>query len=188
MEHVDPKAAKVSAANARTGQFDASTIAEQYRLYIEMMDRIADRRQSANSFFFSLCAGLFAAIAFLFSKDTDESLRPLTWVITLSGVPISIFWHRLLESYRNLGTAKFEVIHQMEEYLPFTAYSTEWKILEEGKNKAKYLPLTHLEVWVPRYFAFAFLALTIWAFPWAFAKPSGASEANVPAHARTQSR
>ena len=165
METVDPKEAKASVVNPRTINAETGILMEQYRLFVEMMDRVADRRQNANSFFFSLSAGLFAAIAFLYSKDTDESLRPLTWIIALAGVPVSLFWHRLIESYRNLGTAKFEVIHQMEELLPFTSYTTEWKILEEGKNSSKYLPLTHLEVWVPRFFAVAFVVLTLWAFP-----------------------
>lgn len=188
METVDPKAAKATVVGPRTKNAEPSVLLDQYRLFVEMMDRIADRRQHANSFFFSLSAGLFAAIAFLYSKDTDESLRPLTWIIALAGVPISVFWHRLIESYRNLATAKFEVIHQMEEYLPFTPYSTEWKVLEEGKNRAKYLPLTHLEVWVPRFFALSFVALTLWAFPWAFLKKPNKTPEPTPTAAAAHLR
>lgn len=183
MENVDPKAAKAAVSGPKTKDAEPSVLLDQYRIFVEMMDRIADRRQRANSFFFSLSAGLFAAIAFLYSKETDESLRQLTWIIALAGVPISLFWHRLIESYRNLATAKFEVIHQMEEYLPFTPYSTEWKVLEEGKSRAKYLPLTHLEVWVPRFFVAAFLALTLWAFPWAFLKELEKAPEPTPAKA-----
>lgn len=173
MEPVKPEELKEIVAGPLAKDAAMESLLEQYRLFVEMMDRNAERRQNSNSFFFSLSAGLFAAVAFLHSKDTDDSLRPLTWVVSLSGIPISIFWQRLIGSYRNLGTAKFEVIHQMEKHLPFAPYSAEWKFLEEGRNSAKYLPLTHLEVWIPRCFIVAFLALTLWAFPWsAFAHSS----------------
>jgi len=166
MEPVKPETINAPVIGPNFSSADLTSRLEQYRLFVELMDRSAERRQSANSFFFSLSAGLFAAIAFLYSKDTDVSLRPLTWTVSAAGIPISLFWHRLIESYRNLSTAKFAVIHQMEEHLPFTPYSTEWKYLGEGKNANKYLPLTHLEVWVPRFFLLIFLGLTLWSLPW----------------------
>ena len=166
METVKPEQLKELVAGPLTKDAAPEILLDQYRLYVEMMDRNAERRQNSNSFFFSLSAGLFAAVAFLYSKDTDDSIRPFTWVVALSGVPISFFWQRLIGSYRNLGTAKFEVIHQMEKHLPFAPYTAEWQFLEEGKNSAKYLPLTHLEVWIPRCFLGAFMLVAVWAFPW----------------------
>ncbi len=144
----------------KEGAFDV------YRLYVEMNDALAGRRQNANTFFFTLSAGLCTAIAFLYSKDTDESLRPHAWLIALAGIPIGIFWQSLIGSYKNLGTAKFDVIHQMEKHLMFMPYAAEWKILGEGKTRKLYIPLTHSEIWVPRSFGIAFIALTVWLSPW----------------------
>ena len=163
MTTVDPQ--KPSVLGPKFHEADPTLLFEQYKLFVEMNDRMAERRQSANSFFFSICAALFAAIAFLFSKDTDAMLRPFRCLVPFAGVPIAFFWGRLIGSYRALGTAKFAVIHEMEESLPFTAYKTEWEILETGKGKQKYRPLTHLEIWVPRCFMVAFVLLFLWALP-----------------------
>ena len=94
-------------------------------------------------------------------------MKPHSWLIALAGFAIGLFWQRLIGSYRNLGTATFEVIHQMEECLCFRPYRTEWTFLEEGNNRKKYLPLTHFEIWIPRIFAVAMLFLAGWTSPWA---------------------
>jgi len=62
-------------------------------------------------------------------------------------------WFWLIRSYRQLNTAKFQVIGALEERLPASPYwRAEWFALGEGKDKSKYWPLTHLEQWVPLLF------------------------------------
>lgn len=138
---------------------------EQYKIYLEFLDKLADRRQSANSFFLTLNTGLCAALAFLFTKDTDPEIRQLYIVIPIAGVLLALFWHRLVSSYRQLSTGKFEVIHQMENYLPIAPYRAEWIVLGRGKDSKKYLPLTHVEVWVPRLFAIMYIVILFYFVP-----------------------
>jgi hypothetical protein len=37
----------------------------------------------------------------------------------------------------------------MEKLLPFECYKKEWHILGEGKDPWFYLPISHVETWVP---------------------------------------
>ncbi len=54
------------------------------------------------------------------------------------------------------------MIGVLEERLPASRYwSAEWRALGEGKDKAKYWPLTHLEQWIPTMFAATYIATFI---------------------------
>ncbi len=139
---------------------------KQYKLYLDYLDRLSDRRQTANTFFLTLNTGLCAALAFLSSKDAAEEIRRLYFVIPLAGIVLSVFWQRLVSSYRQLSTAKFEVVHQMEQFLPMSPYKSEWSILGGGKDRSKYIPLTHVEVWVPRLFIAMYVLLIVAMIPW----------------------
>jgi hypothetical protein len=48
---------------------------EQYKLYLELLDKVSERRQSANSFFLSINTGLCALLGYMFSKDASPELR-----------------------------------------------------------------------------------------------------------------
>ena len=78
---------------------------EQYKLMVEMADRISARRGLANSFFLSVHSALVATLT-LTSKEP--------WPIAAAGIVVTIAWFRLLRSYRTLNEAKFAVIHNME--------------------------------------------------------------------------
>jgi len=140
---------------------------EQYKLYLEYLDRLADRRQSANSFFLTLNTGLCTALAFLFAKEAALEIKQLYIIIPAAGILLSFFWHRLVTSYRQLSTGKFEVIHRMERYLPMAPYKAEWDMLGSGIEPAKYQPLTKIEVWVPRLFIIMYIAILFYIAPWA---------------------
>ncbi len=67
-------------------------------------------------------------------------------------------WFYLLRSYRQLNTAKYQVIGQLEERLPASPYwRAEWTALGEGKDRTKYWPLSHIEKWIPVLFAATYL-------------------------------
>jgi hypothetical protein len=139
---------------------------EQYKIYLELLDKISDRRQNSNSFFLGINTGLCAVVGYLFSKDAAPELRPLLWLIPVAGILLSYFWLRLVRSYRDLNTAKFKVIHLMEERLPLSPYKAEWIALGEGKDSKLYTPFTHLEIWVPRCFVIMHFGLLLYLLPW----------------------
>lgn len=133
-------------------------ILEQYKIYVEMADRISARRNLANVFFLTLNTLCLTAIGFMLEKI---SLVNPKWVIIfpLLGVIILCFvWWWLIRSYRDLNSAKYKVIGHLEKRLPSSPYSSaEWKELGEGKDYSKYLPLTELEIVVPIVFGIIYL-------------------------------
>src|SRR5713101_8770183 len=95
---------------------------DQYKLYLQLLDKISERRQTANSFFLTVNTGLCALVGYIFSKEAAPELRSLLLFIPVAGVLLSYFWLRLVRSYRDLNTAKFTIVHLIEEQLPLAPY------------------------------------------------------------------
>src|SRR6266478_4640139 len=90
---------------------------EQYKKYLEMADKISDRRSNANTFFLTVNTGLISAfgIANLASQRTS---RFLFVTGSFAAILLSYSWYRLIRAYRDLSTAKFNVVHEIEKHLP----------------------------------------------------------------------
>lgn len=131
---------------------------EQYKLYVEMADRISARRMLANSFFVGVHTALITAFTVLLKEDilhrSIVGYAPFVAVILLCFV-----WWRIVGSYRQLNSGKFKVVHALESRLPVAPYDAEWVVLGSGKNPNLYRPLTHVENWVPLCFALLYLLL-----------------------------
>lgn len=104
-------------------------VLEQYKLYLQLLDKIGDRRQSANSFFLSINTGLCALMGYMFSKEAPAELHVLLWVTPLPGIRF-----RLVRSYRYLNAAKFHVVMAIEERLPLAPYAAEWVALQNESD------------------------------------------------------
>lgn len=141
------------------GERYADHYLEQYKLFVEMTDRVGQRRDQANRFygaiFSALAAVLLVAARFQLSGGTWEVVFLAVGVI---GAALAVIWFLTLHSYRSLNAAKFDVIYQMEEKLPFAPYDAEWKILEPT-----YRPLSKMEQGVSLVLAAASLALASYA-------------------------
>lgn len=136
-----------------------AAVMEQYKLYVEMADRISQRRGLANTYFLTLNSAVLTLIA-VFWKDQPEGVSP--WVLMpalalLLGLCLAWFW--LVRSYRQLNSGKFAVIGALEQQLPASPWwNGEWKALRgEERDKSTYWALTHLEIWVPLLFALAYV-------------------------------
>jgi hypothetical protein len=70
-------------------------------------------------------------------------------------------WWVNLQSYGKLNKAKFEVIHKLEDFLPFACYKDEWDYLGNGTDRKKYMKLSKIEGLVPIILSFPFLVATI---------------------------
>ena len=134
-------------------------IMEQYKLYVEMADRISNRRDVANAFFLTLNGLILGAAGALIEKGYELNER---WALIF---PLFIvwlgcfFWWRLINSYRQLNGAKFQIVGEFEMRLPASPYrNAEWEtLLKHGEDRRAYWPLTHLESKIPGIFAAAYL-------------------------------
>jgi hypothetical protein len=134
-------------------------VSDQYKLYVEAANATSERRQATNQFFLGMTTGLCVLIGYLYSEEANGDLKKLVWCVPIAGALVSWFWMRLLESYSQLNTAKYKVIHAMESRLPLAPFKAEWACLDEGKNPKVYAPLTQIESRVPRSFLVVFIVL-----------------------------
>lgn len=132
---------------------------EQYKLYLEMADRISARRMLANSFFL----GVNTTLVTVFSTLASKFKIPTVWIIPpfIAVLLLCFVWWRIVNSYRQLNSGKYAIVGEMEKYLPSKPYAAEWVILGKGKDPKLYRPLTHVENWVPILFAILYFILAV---------------------------
>jgi hypothetical protein len=135
---------------------------DQYKVYVEMADRISQRRATANTYFLTVNSGILAFVGYLTSKESTSEL----WLIAVAGFTLCILWERLICSYRDLNTAKFKVIHLIEKRLPISPYEAEWVAMGQGKNPSLYRPISHIERGVPYIFLILHTIVFIKTFHW----------------------
>lgn len=145
---------------------DTKTLFEQYKLAVEMADRISARRGIANGFYFTVSSGLLAAAeSFGLAK------------VSGAGLVLACAWWLQLRSYRKLNAAKWTVISALEKELPASPFTDEWDILKSdpldgavARSKlltgalsplARYTELSVIEQVVPLVFAVLFI-VTLW--------------------------
>ena len=127
----------------------------QYQLFVNTAEKNSDRRQISNGFFLTLNSSLLTFFVFAAKQGGMWML-----VISLVGILDCIFWRRMIKSYCQLSTGKFQVIHQIEEHLPIQLFKDEWNYLEKGIGK-KYKKITVIEKYIPLTFIGLYLFLGV---------------------------
>ncbi|MBD2548316.1 hypothetical protein H6G65_01695 [Microcystis elabens FACHB-917] len=146
-------------AGAEYGDLYQQHLFDQYKLAVEMADRVSARRMQANTFFLAINTGLLTVFANLVK---DEIITGFSGTLPIIALLVLCFvWWRIVRSYRQLNSGKYAVILEMENLLPAAPYAAEWVALGEGKDPKRYLPLTHVENWVPRLFGVLYLLLLL---------------------------
>lgn len=133
---------------------------EQYRLAVEMADRVGSRRLTLNSVFITFNTSCVSAIALL---AKDGRLEASAWLLPplVAVLVLCLLWWGLIRSYRLLASAKFAVIEAIETELPFALFGDEWQRLGARGAGSGFLRLTTLERWLPLVFALLYLGLAL---------------------------
>ena len=134
----------------------SKVLLDQYKLYVEMTDRVSQRRGAANTFYITVNAAILTI-----SSWSAENFGFLIYLISFVGVLLCVFWFLTIRSYRQLNNAKFIVIHEIEKELPLNLYSYEWEMLMKGRSLNNYWPLSHIEYYVPLAFGVFYILLSI---------------------------
>ena len=142
-----------------TKKHDPKILLEQYKLCVEMADRISQRRQSANNYCLSVNTFLLSFLAYLTSIQVNAVVMI---VISVVGILLSILWFSLIKSYKNLNAGKFKVIIEMEKLLgDYHPYDREWDLLGRGENSKLYSLLTYVEFKIPLLFGVLYIFFII---------------------------
>jgi hypothetical protein len=157
-------------ADARSDASEEAVVLDLYKLAVEMADRVSARRTTANNFFLALHGSLAAVVALIGTQSsagpqdgTSSSIVPMT-VVGAAGILLCAAWWLGLRSYRDLNSAKFQVITKLEERLPAAVFSTEWKFLKRDEIpwwRGRYAEQGTVERVVPFIFM-ALYAFAIW--------------------------
>ncbi|AMW35721.1 hypothetical protein AY555_10085 (plasmid) [Haematospirillum jordaniae] len=131
---------------------------EQYKLYVEMADKISDRRVHANKFYVALNSSLIAFYGFATAKNSIVQNDSWLYLVLIAGILICFLWIETVKSYKNINTVKFKVIHEIEEHLPLALYKYEWELAKQGDG-SKYRPTSHIEMIVPWVFGFLYVII-----------------------------
>lgn len=162
---------------------------EIYKLHAELADRVSQRREGANRLYVSLLVGLLVfttAIlrfgtdgismdtALLLAQSADLAGPPqgtyrilvdsvLFWTGFL-GAALALSWYIVIRSFRQLNTAKINVLRDLEQRLEYPFFTKEWELLGEGKKRTYWRP-TVVETVLPWMFLLLFSGLAIFAAP-----------------------
>jgi len=136
-----------------------SHLFEQYKIYVEGVEKISDRRQNANNYFIAINTAIITFFGLSFQIDFFENLFWVRGLLALLGVIICVIFWFLLRSYKQLNSGKFKVIHAIEKELPLALYDYEWEVLGRGKDKKLYYPFSHIEIFIPGVFVLVYLVL-----------------------------
>ena len=137
------------------GSFNADLL-EQYKLYVQSAENVSARRVASSRYLLTLNAALVALCGF---QSSNPGPGWWTMLVPILGVLVSVLWHRIIKSHRDLNAVKFEIIHELEQSLPASLYVHEWRLAEEGRGRV-YRSVTDIERWIP----LAFLGLHVVLF------------------------
>lgn len=137
-------------------------ILEQYKIYVEMADRVTSRRALHNTFFLTVNTAIAAVGGSLVSSLQSRGTASLVSLLTILLLQCAT-WFWMIRSYRQLSSAKYRVIGALEDRLPSSPWLAEWRAMRAGRDKSLYWPLTQLEQLVPAIFGVAYIALFIFA-------------------------
>jgi|ERR1035441_2187373 hypothetical protein len=138
-----------------------AAVMEQYKLYVEMTDRVSARRAATNTFFLLVNSSIFAALGALNRSPSGGASAVL--VVAVAALLLECgAWYWILRSYQQLSSAKFRVIGALEERLPAGPwFRAEWTAVGGGQDRSRYWPITRIEQWVPVLFALAYVILLV---------------------------
>jgi hypothetical protein len=135
---------------AKYGEKYHEHILEQYKLYVDTSTQVTNWRNNANAFFITLNSLIITLIA-VFGGES-KGTQVLFLVIAVVGlIAANVVWLTLIQKYKALNDAKFDVVEDLEQLLPVMPFvSREWKHYHAKLNsESKHNLLTHSERWVP---------------------------------------
>jgi len=146
--------------NEDYGELLPAHLLEQYKLFVNTSLDVTSKRLEANKFHLTLNSIVFGFASYLTTIDQNAVIILLSSI----GILISIVWLKNIFSYRELNTAKFMVIHELEKYLPACLFK-----FEEDCYLKKYHGLTSTEKYYPVIFVILYIGLiafSIWSAGW----------------------
>ena len=139
------------------GETFTADLLEQYKLYVQSAEHVSARRLASSR----LLLGLNAGLAALYGVQ-PAGFGQSWWAaaVPILGITVSLLWSRIIRSHKELNRVKFDLIHEIERYLPAAPYTHEWRLAEQGRGRS-YRAVTDIERWLPWTFLVLHVVLLI---------------------------
>lgn len=138
---------------------------EEYKLYVDIMDKTSSRRDSSNNFYLTLNSAIVTLSTLLYGLSSCPAYLADIWLIIVGviGIIVCRSWLQTINSYKKLNEGRFEVISRIEEKLPAQIFNAEWLFLKHGNEepKSEYKELTKTEIQVPWIFKVVYAAIIL---------------------------
>lgn len=115
-------------------ELSKTELLELYKIFVDTSLKASENRLKINTFFITLNTAIIGSSGFINSE-----------LILIFGCCINAVWFNLLSSCKQLNTAKFKVICQMEKELCYKCFAKE----QEEYKKYNRKPFAHLEQELP---------------------------------------
>lgn len=122
----------------------------EWQTCVEMANATSGRRDTMNNLFVTINVALTAAISYIWDVKTV--------ILTIAGVVLCVVWLLFIRYYKQLSTAKYDVIIAIERRLPEQPFDNEWQQLQKHKG---YIQGTTLERILPIAFIVVYAAIMI---------------------------
>lgn len=109
-----------------------------------MANEVSKRRDTTNNVFVTINLAIVAGLTSLNTK----------WLILFIGITLNVLWWLLIRNYKDLNTAKFSIIMDIEKKLGFRPLGAEWNRLKKNSN---YINATLLENAFPIIFSLSYI-------------------------------
>jgi len=129
----DPSGRLLSRSPEEYGERFQDHFLEQYKLYVESSEKVSEKRISTGNYLLTVNSSLLTLFGL---AATSSDIGAWLAVIPVAGFLVSLIWYSLVDSYKNLNTAKFKVILEVEDHLPAALFRYEWHACERGNGKA----------------------------------------------------
>lgn len=123
---------------------------EQYKMFVDTSLDVTSKRLESNKFHLTLNSVVFGFTSYM----TILNQYAVIILFSFVGILISAVWLKNIIAYRELNSAKFKVIHELEKHLPARLFKC-----EEDYYLKKYHGLTATEKFYPMIFIALYLAL-----------------------------
>lgn len=114
---------------------------EQYKLCIEMANKISDRRIITNNFYLTINTAILSVYGLIKGKNNHQMV-----LLAFIGLIVSYSWCCIINSYKRINSAKYTTINKIEEELACCPYQYEWDIVckypsyKRFSDVEKYIP------------------------------------------------
>ncbi len=131
-----------------------NVLLKQYEIFVESSEKISLKRMSANTWYAGLNTALFAVAGY--TSILSNKLAAI--IMSVLGILLCLAWMTNISSYKRLNSAKFKVIHELEEHLPARPFTRVDNYLNGHYKLAK------VEKYIPYLFILAYILTIVYLF------------------------